>query len=772
MFIRVISVLCIFVLLVIPPVTADESSRISVSGNRVTLSAGLLQKQLRLDGTNLFVDAYLLDGQSLFGNGACEISLQISKAFPNERPLGIEENQAAEILQEAATQNQTDALVVSGDANIRYNIQQNVTWTEPITLQSDDWKDIFRTAHYIVSRPKEGVHRLNIRLATLDCPTLPELTVNIYYEIYEDHPAIRKWVAVANHSAQWLKIDKLTIDGFVVAEQFQTVTDLTPIERGATTSIRSYSIPDHSAGIIVGSEIPSAIRVITSEGRAGYSEEFFEWVIGPAERFVSEPVFHYGYSGETYRTISAVSTTLDRTIERQFRTFLHDCVGVKRVDASQFAPLWCSWTNFMSNVNEQNIAETARLAAQCGFRGFLIDAGWGTSFSNVFAPASIIPDEKKFSDFGKTSEDIRSQGLAFGLWVSCFRHPTFDPDLKAVPNTFSLPRIKRDEGIAMSYSSRWRYYYAENLLKLRDQFGVTYFKQDFTNIKFGDISRWNDSRTLKESYLRGLRGLFEAMDIISDAAPDVTIQLTHEIYWGTPGVPCDIAALKHAHTYHIPPNDYSGVGNRGQRVRDDWADNPNFAPERLRAELIRGCWNARNRFYAHRALPLQSIEYYGAATVNVRGSLTPGIQRRQVCSWLLGTPNTFAGDLASLTEENIKTYWECFTLLDEMNKKYGIYNHFQYSGVPVPTDDDWHWWGKLNDKGTGIVVVIRGQHGEDERNINIPWVEREKHYQVFACFTGRIIGDYTGGELIDGKLLTSLPPFGQEILEIRAGNLQ
>jgi len=764
MSIRTILTLSVAALFFVQAVIANENNRVSVSENRITLSAGSVQKQLRIEETNLLVDAYLLDGQSLLGDASHEIFLQISKASPNEQPLGIDEAQAEEIRQRATMQNQTDALDVSGDKAIRL-IQQNITWADTIVLQSDNWKDVFRKAYCIVSTPKPGVHRVNVRFATLDCPTLPELTVNVYYEIYEGFPAIRKWVTVSNHSAQWLKIDTLIVDGLAVSETFRTVTDLTPIERGATTSIRSYGTPDHSAGIIVGSEVPSAIRVITPEGRAGYSEEFFEWVIGPAERFVSEPVFHYGYSGETYKTISAVSTPLDRTIERSFRQFLHDCVGVKRIDASQFVPLWCSWTNFMSHVNEQNIAEMAQLAAECGFRGFLIDAGWGTSFSNVFAPASIIPDAKKFPGFGKTAENICSQGLALGLWVSCFRHPDFDPDLKAVPNTFSIPRIKRDEGIAMSYASRWRYYYAENLLKLRDQFGVTYFKQDFTNIKFGDLSRSNNSRTLKESYLRGLRGLFEAQDIICEAAPDIVIQLTHEIYWGTPGVPCDIAALKHAHTYHIPPNDYSGAGNRGQRVRE-WANNPNVTPERLQADLIRGCFNARNRFYAHRALPLQSVEYYGAATVNVRGSLTPDIQRRQICSWLLGTPNTYAGDLASLTEENIKTYKENFDLLARLNDNYGIYQHFQYSGVPAPTDTDWHWWGKLNEDGAGAVVVVRGSGGVGDRSVNIPWVQPEKRYRIRVCFADRVLGDFTGHELIAGKLNVALPSTGQEILEL------
>src|SRR3546814_4820565 len=110
----------------------------------------------------------------------------------------------------------------------------------------------------------------------------------------------------------------------------------------------------------------------------------------------------------------------------------------------------------------------------------------------------------------------------------------------------------------------------------------------------------------------------------------------------------------------------------------------------LRARLIEGCWNARQQFFAHRGLPLQSIEYYGAATVNLENSLTPEIQQRQLCSWFMGVPSVFAGDLESLSELNRTTYREGFALLARLNKKYGAYAHFQFSGVPGPTDTDWH----------------------------------------------------------------------------------
>ncbi|MDO9591912.1 MAG: hypothetical protein Q7I98_01820, partial [Erysipelotrichaceae bacterium] len=197
------------------------------------------------------------------------------------------------------------------------------------------------------------------------------------------------------------------------------------------------------------------------------------------------------------------------------------------------------------------------------------------------------------------------------------------------------------------------------------------------------------------------------MDEISHSSPDILMEITHEIYWGTPGVPCDLAALKHVNAYHIPPNDYSGAGNRSKRYNDSWKLNV----DSLRGKLIDGCFNARKAFYAHRGLPLQSIEYYGATTLNFKGSLTPEVQKRQVCSWLMGIPSVFAGDLASLTDENIATYRECFELLEKLNYKYGIYENFQFSGVPAPTDTEWHWWGKLNDEGYGAVVVIRGKEG-------------------------------------------------------------
>ena len=182
--------------------------------------------------------------------------------------------------------------------------------------------------------------------------------------------------------------------------------------------------------------------------------------------------------------------------------------------------------------------------------------------------------------------------------------------------------------------------------------------------------------------------------------------------------------------------------------------------------MIDGCLHARQRFYAHRGLPLYTLEYYGAATVNVGGSLTPEIQDRQVCSWLMGVPSVFAGDLASLSPENIERYRRLFEIVKRLQSTYDIFRYFQYSGVPEPTDTDWHWWGKLRQDGCGAVVVIRGSAGEPERAINVPWVEPATSYRVTALLGGKPMGTFTGAQLRQGALKLALPVNGQEILEL------
>jgi len=189
-------------------------------------------------------------------------------------------------------------------------------------------------------------------------------------------------------------------------------------------------------------------------------------------------------------------------------------------------------------------------------------------------------------------------------------------------------------------------------------------------------------------------------------------------------------------------------------------------PMKLRNDLIKSCEQARHRFYDHRGLPVYSVEFYAAHAVSIKGSLTPEVQDRQICSWLMGGPTVYAGDLSSLTAEHITHYRKRFDLLKALQKKYNIYAYFQFSGVPQPTDTDWHWWGKLNAQGYGAVVVVRGKEGKNVRTINIPWVNAKRKYTVTAHFANKKLGVFSGEQLIKGSLHLALPALGQEVIEL------
>lgn len=728
-------------------------------GDTLRITAGVLERVIRVSGGNVATERLTVSGVSLIEGGANEVSFRIMRAEPNRNPLDLLplQNNAAALSVAESKANDTDALKISGQSKLEPQATSGqVQWRDARAFTAAAWGGCFDLATVAVAPTRPGVQRVVIRGRSLKDPVLAGVSVNLMYEVYAGYPVIRKWVEIHNNSATWLKVDNLLTDDIKLGNGFVQGAELTPSERGATSSIIAFAQPDNTKGVMVASEVPSALRKITERGASGYSTNYFEWVIGPAESFVSEPSFLYGFSGEVIKTVSATSMPLDRAVEGGFKDFLREHLGVSPAQVQIPAPLWCSWSNVGHVINDALIREQADIASKCGFALLQIDDGWQKD------RLGITPDPKTFPDFDATCSYILSKGLRLGLWVSCFRSRDAD-DFKALPNAAISPEVQRLSGVAMSFASSWSRYHANDLVFLHDRFGATYFKQDFSNIQFGDLAAGHYSRTRKESLLRGLRGLLESQALVRHLAPEVANEITHEIYWGTPGTPCDLAALKSVSLYHVPPNDYSGCGHFKERPNEGWS---RYGVAALHEKLLKGCMNARTRFYAHRGLPLECIEYYAAATVNWKGSLTPQVQDRQICSWLMGSPSVYAGDLASLTEENIARYRNRFDILKRLEATYGIYRHFQYSGVPAPTDTDWHWWGKLDARGCGAVVVLRGSGGSEKRAINIPWVDPDQTYTATTLFDNTQRGTFTGKQLQAGELMLALPVFGQEIVEL------
>ncbi len=719
--------------------SAAHAADVTTVPDGIRIRAGIVERSLRIAGGNLTTAGIAVDGRELLAQPGSEVSFTLSRAEPNRRPVGLAPDSSPPLDSSGLFRRVNDTAIYEDHR------PDATRWVNTSRIESRAWgsKLSNETMH-----PKTGVTRLAVRAPR----ARSDLDVTVFYEVYDGHDAIRKWVEIANRGNNWVKIDHLAIDDIRLADIFRHRTPLTPADYGSEASVVGFGNREGTHGIIAASEVPSALRHIDETGQQGYRDEFFEWVLGPGESFVSEPVFHYAYSGETRRTISAISTPLDRTVEGSYMRFVRQVVGIAS-DSSPFsAPQWLTWASFGPKIDDTIVRQSADILARAGFAQMLLDDGWQKG------RLGTVVNTETFPDFAATAAYIRGKGLSLGLWVSCFRDLD-SPDLKAMPENRILPAIIRNPslpGLAMSFASPWRHFFAQDLAALGKRYGVTYYKQDFTNILAGDFAEGHESRTRKESLLRALRGLLAAQDEIRKTNPQITTELTHEIYWGTPGIAADLAALKHASQFHIPPND----------PRGDFRGAAPASVEAHRKDLRDGCWMARQRFYACRGLPLYPLEYYAAVTKSFEGSLTAEIQDRQIVSWLLGAPLNFSGDLRTLSEQNIAHYRRRFEALGALQKRYDIYRHFQFSGVPEPTDTDWHWWGKLNADGHGVVVVVRGSGGDQRRAVNIPWVAASANYRVVGVFSGKNYGVIDGKQLQERGVPIAVAPFGQEVLEI------
>jgi hypothetical protein len=766
---------------------------ITLLGEQIRLSTGNLIRDLRVDAGNLLSTSLQVDGQELLQSDASELTVTFHFAQPNRQPIGIKPG-------ESGLEPQSAKLPMSFPMKLLNHIDdpfvdtKGVEWITPISISSGNWRGHFQQLDTQVYTPAHGVTRLVVTASDAD-GLLQGVECSLSYEVYDDYPVVRKWISIANRGAKWIKLDQLTLEGVALKPAFRHQTILAPggfdpantleldpdelAQAGKESlawvvhpSVIAHGKMDGSTGIIATSEIPAALRAMGDDGSMGYRSELFEWVVGPNETFVSEPVFYYGYSGDTHPTASSISTPRDQTVEGPYQEFISRHVGVAADNVKLYTPVWSIWEVSWRNVHEAMLREQAAIAARCGFKQIEVDAGW--QWDNL----GTRIDTEKFPDFSETCEYIESLGLKMSLWVSNYRSEgsrdlELHPELRAVP--LRTKDRKLGPGYGMSYASAWREYFARDLLSLHHRYGIIGFKEDHVNIRAGDVGFGHENRTRKESLLRGFRGMFEMKDMVSRIAPELITNITHETYWDMPNPGCDIAALKHGVNYHIPPNTHYGGEDifrfkaRGREPESEFyngAESESAAAKARSEAFLFGCKIAREQFYAHRALPLRCLQFFALITINQAGSLTPQIQDRQVCSLLMGAPFLFSGDLTTLSEENIQQYAKRFALIERLNRQYDIYKYFQFSGVPAPTDSDWHWWGKLNKNGFGAVVVLRGSGGQQQRIINIPWVTSDTQYRVKTCFAEKELGIFTGEQLQKGIIALTLPTYGQEILEV------
>lgn len=92
-------------------------------------------------------------------------------------------------------------------------------------------------------------------------------------------------------------------------------------------------------------------------------------------------------------------------------------------------PVYCSWYAVHAALSQEWVDQTAEIAAQLGFKTFILDDGWSYDESKRVNPVTLKTwyqdvgtwdtfSVKKFPDFKRHREHMRTLGLKYLVWVS------------------------------------------------------------------------------------------------------------------------------------------------------------------------------------------------------------------------------------------------------------------------------------------------------------------------------------------------------------------
>jgi alpha-galactosidase len=423
------------------------------------------------------------------------------------------------------------------------------------------------------------------------------------------------------------------------------------------------------------------------------------------ETFVSDKAYFLLYKGE--RQNSATANALREMIRRD----LPGCPDNGRV-------MYCTWLPFMKDINEELLLKLVDRAAEFGFNHFVVDDGW-------FTDNNWEVDHEKFPDgLEVIAAKVHAAGMKFGLWLNVgndYGQTGSRPEDNASdfhditkPFGFSTRGLK-----TRCFASKHQDIMAGKLAELANQYGVDYFKLDFSNIlspygvmPYGCHSREHGHhKDYSDSVFEQYESMMNMRKLIKKSFPDLIIDFSFEVF-GTERP--SIAALRYSELHH--------------------ASNMNtLSPELMRADHIR-----------------RTLYEYGSLLPNERllGSLICLHNENDVEHLLTaftGTP-LVAGDLTKISPKNAKVLKNIVKALNALVKESPLTEYELLKYKSAGEVEQWDGFARYTKTGRGMICVFRNDYPESTINISLSDFP-DGNFTLTDMVTGELIKTCSGKEL-------------------------
>ncbi len=555
-------------------------------------------------------------------------------------------------------------------------------------------------------------------------------SVKVCYEIYPDIPGATKWLEFSCDAGE-LHIRQLFFEvlnscpgEFVDADFYikQGSVRSQPMFASSDEDIVQIHNRELNEGLYIGNSAPGPMRHFMvypnwpSGISCGYnmSSADFNIYLNAGEKFVSDRALMMVYAGNQD----------DQNIRNQFREMIRRELPVT---ADNGESMYCTWTPFMKNIDEALLFDLAERAAKLGFKYFVIDDGW-------FINDNWTVDREKFPNGLEVIVDkVKTLGMKFGLWYN-IGNDYGAPATRPEDNALDFHGKEKHFGFAGQYrtrcmASKHREFMIDKLSELTEQYGVDYFKLDFSSIcsPYGMMPYGCHSteHAYHQDYSDSTSEQYRAMSYFKEKMKERYADLVIDFSFETFGTEApSIGALQLSELHHITnlntmqPN----VAN-ALKIRNTIYNFSNLLPvERILGSLI--CIEGEH---------------------GLENFLTP----------FTGAPLA-AGDLRTLSAENVTAIAAVSSAWERLNQTEQLTNFYRLRGSRYIENSDWDGFARFNSIGNGMLFIFKNGYGEAEITLQLDFAE---HSVTFSDTLGCELGTYSAEQLKAGIQVAWLKDF-------------
>ena len=419
-----------------------------------------------------------------------------------------------------------------------------------------------------------------------------KIEVTLKSLLYPNLPVVRKSLVVKNLVSSDVFLESVDVEKFNVTGYESTTFSWIYSDYGRRKSIGPYEgnmqdalvivhNTDWQAGIVIGNEASGVMK------RTAVFWEVPEICSGLTHKNSRFPFRKWIKPGESFETPQAFTIVYnnqkdpEEIMNTAVPDFIRKHMGIRLSELKEKPTfVYNTWHPFGKQINEKLIMELAKDAADAGMKEFVIDDGWQDNYGDWGIDKTKFPNGLK-----PVFDYIKSLGMKPGLWVSVGSASSASKVYKEHPEWFvrdikgSLANLHLDnagdEIRSACYSTGWKDYIKDILLKLALDYGLEYMKLDFSVVTSAYVFDHQKSgcyatdhpghKDHSESLYVNYERMWKLFDELHAAKPNLFIDCTFEAMGGLQLI--DYAMLKHAEGNWL--SNFQGIDELGDlRIRN------------------------------------------------------------------------------------------------------------------------------------------------------------------------------------------------------------